>query len=446
MSRYRTWVNNATPAINANNLNVIEDRLPYISVTDSSLTGGGAVGDGSTDDTAAIQAAINAVGNNPNGGTVFFPAASAFYSISGTLLIPDNVTLRGVGYRPQAGEVDGQYTVGKGSRIRTTVDAPIFKNLNADPNSGLNARIEILDLSLEGNAITTNAAIHFHRVWRARIEGCWVQTNPTPGTQVAAIRLHDSEQVDVFCSVVQGGSIYVLDGRVINIVRCEIAGPQGYGIEFIGGFGGFGCNVAFCHVYSDSAPGTTRDGIVLHRGTQEVTVMGCQLEMMARNGILLDRGAHRNRIIGNYCKKNANGNTGQYDGIQIDCSDATEGDTRSNIVIGNTCYDPQSPKKQRYGISVLSTVVGACHDNLVAHNMLTDNLTGALFVGSDAVFDANEIYDNYGVADTWPQSYHGAADPTAGGGVPAAVGSLYMRKAVGVYKKTGSGATAWTLL
>jgi len=97
-TRYRTWVNNTTPAINANNLNAIEDRLPYISVKDKNLSGGGAVGDGTTDDTTSIQAAINAAqALNPQ-GTVYFPAGN--YKITSALSIPIGsygLTLQGEG-------------------------------------------------------------------------------------------------------------------------------------------------------------------------------------------------------------------------------------------------------------------------------------------------------------------------------------------------------------
>lgn len=48
----------------------------------------GAVGDGVTDDTAAIQAAVNAVQDFPQSGTtIFFPECSAFYRITSTVNI-----------------------------------------------------------------------------------------------------------------------------------------------------------------------------------------------------------------------------------------------------------------------------------------------------------------------------------------------------------------------
>lgn len=54
----------------------------------------GATGNGSTDDTAAIQAALTAAGN-ANGGIVYLPVGT--YNVSATLTIPTNVTLEGVG-------------------------------------------------------------------------------------------------------------------------------------------------------------------------------------------------------------------------------------------------------------------------------------------------------------------------------------------------------------
>jgi hypothetical protein len=59
----------------------------------------GARGDGSTDDTARIQAAINYANAN-NVPNVFFPglAAAGFYRITNTLTVPTRVRLFGVGY------------------------------------------------------------------------------------------------------------------------------------------------------------------------------------------------------------------------------------------------------------------------------------------------------------------------------------------------------------
>jgi hypothetical protein len=57
----------------------------------------GARGDGLTDDTAVIQAAINVAAANANGGTIYFPSGT--YKITSTLTVPDysKVMLKGDG-------------------------------------------------------------------------------------------------------------------------------------------------------------------------------------------------------------------------------------------------------------------------------------------------------------------------------------------------------------
>lgn len=57
------------------------------------VTSFGAVGNGYTDDRIAIQNAINSVAGT--GGTIYFPAG--FFNVSGTLSVPSNVRLQGMG-------------------------------------------------------------------------------------------------------------------------------------------------------------------------------------------------------------------------------------------------------------------------------------------------------------------------------------------------------------
>src|SRR5579872_3918414 len=62
----------------------------------------GVVGDGKTDDTAAIQAALDAMGKT--GGTVFLPSAA--YLIAGSLTVPTGVTIQGSWDVPHHGAWD----------------------------------------------------------------------------------------------------------------------------------------------------------------------------------------------------------------------------------------------------------------------------------------------------------------------------------------------------
>ena len=60
----------------------------------------GATGDGTTDDAAAIQLAIDAA-NTAGGGTVYFPATSDYYLLTSYLTLKSNVSLCGHGSRPE---------------------------------------------------------------------------------------------------------------------------------------------------------------------------------------------------------------------------------------------------------------------------------------------------------------------------------------------------------
>jgi hypothetical protein len=67
----------------------VQDKLAqYVSVKDF-----GAVGDGTTDDTAAIQAAVDAAEN----AELYFPAGD--YKITSSIAIPGRITIRGAGVR-----------------------------------------------------------------------------------------------------------------------------------------------------------------------------------------------------------------------------------------------------------------------------------------------------------------------------------------------------------
>jgi hypothetical protein len=89
--------------------------LTFARQNDFNVRDFGATGNGATDDTAAIQTAINAAGQ-VSGAIVFFPQGT--YLISATLIIRSNLSLRGVnsGYSdaPATGSMIAKTTVGDG--------------------------------------------------------------------------------------------------------------------------------------------------------------------------------------------------------------------------------------------------------------------------------------------------------------------------------------------
>lgn len=122
-----------------------------------SVTDFGATGDGATDDTAAVQAAIDA-------GNAFFPAGT--YLISSTLTVPSSRLLSGDG---------------RGSIVKLASASNTNMVQNSNYSAGTNADITILNLAFDGNVAnqTNNGSydkmgIAFKGVTNARIEGCHV--------------------------------------------------------------------------------------------------------------------------------------------------------------------------------------------------------------------------------------------------------------------------------
>lgn len=130
-----TWVDNSSPYITAANLNKIETALVahdmVVNVKDPAY---GATGNGSTDDTTAIQNALNA------GGITFFPAGTY---LTAQLTIPHAAVLRGV----NSGTYNNTFTASQVSIIKlknstnaTHINIPITSN-----------RVLISDLQFDGN-------------------------------------------------------------------------------------------------------------------------------------------------------------------------------------------------------------------------------------------------------------------------------------------------------
>ena len=142
--------------VNTANRTIAQKFAETISVKDY-----GAVGDGTTDDTNAIQAAYNAVAtatvsNAPLGGaTVIFPAGT--YKITSAIsIVNDNVHTIGQGAAIVPTHTGNVYEVGPASETRQFV---VFDSIAVKPNSSTN------------DIIRFNSATHECKVINCRFEG-----------------------------------------------------------------------------------------------------------------------------------------------------------------------------------------------------------------------------------------------------------------------------------
>ena len=194
----------------------------------------GAVGDGVTDDTAAIQAAITAA-QNAGGGTVLLPAST--YIISSTLNVTaDNVVFLGMG---QASIIQTKSTFG-------AVPMIWYQGPGGTGNFRLGAAV--MGLRLVNTAGSTSAigiqldSTYFARIWRVDINGVYannIYLNGISGAFGAYTSIRDCNIGAHPGGATSGGigiltnnhEFNVIDSCVINWFN--IAG--GYGIKLQNG-------------------------------------------------------------------------------------------------------------------------------------------------------------------------------------------------------------------
>ena len=180
-------INNLADAVNK-----IERNVPTIfNAKDSRF---GAKGDGATDDSAAIQAAINAL--PASGGIVYLPAGD--YVLTSGLTLPTNSTLRGDGWNSTALKPSSDFTVltiaGSSTSVRTKYVT--VKELRIDGSSRggsylVNPAVKVKWSSeIRFQRVFFNwllcEALRMVEVWDSRVSDCWfADCGGNTGTQPA---------------------------------------------------------------------------------------------------------------------------------------------------------------------------------------------------------------------------------------------------------------------
>lgn len=324
----------------------------------------GAKGDGTTDDTAAIQSAIDACGLTP-GGIVFFPAGR--YVITSSLSVPSFVRLQGVGVPWRSSEITGgDPTIGRGSAILIGGAANFHMIVNEDPTNG-NTSIVIEGLELDQRTASGDVdIIRFRKVWRSQVRDCYFRGDATTNRRGLHMR-EGSEQMRCERNFLEGCGIYTENSNAMFLYKNDI-GAAKYGISH---GGGFGSHIEANHIYNSS------ENQMLFTNSNGLTIVHNHMEDGDKHGIAASSGLKNSAIHGNVIKKNGKSAAGVYSGIILD-SDVPATPSEYNSIRGNHVYDDHGTPTQGYGISLVSFSGSQTNNNIVEGNVLWGNTVAQL--------------------------------------------------------------------
>jgi hypothetical protein len=195
-----SWPSTSTPITQAN-LDKLDQALFDLKATHLNVKDYGALGDAATDDSTAIQAAMDAA-NTAGGGIVFFPPGT--YIINATVTIYSKVHIRGVGI---------EATILK---LKNTTNVDILKGQNFATLTGTNGtggiyNWSVSDLTIDGNKANNATAGYGLRAYgygfilsNLRVRNCrndgiyseWSTSADSPGqdgmdAQIENVKVHD---------------------------------------------------------------------------------------------------------------------------------------------------------------------------------------------------------------------------------------------------------------
>jgi hypothetical protein len=331
----------------------------------------GAVGNGTTDDTAAIQAAFTTAAS-ASGSAVFFP--NGIYIVSSTITIPGNTAVIGCG-DSDSGTV---IRVKTGTALTTPVlaSADWYNNATTCGNP-----IEIRDIKIDGNSATSGSGAHgivamnyysiFERISIQTVtgDGFLFSAFNQAGTHITNTCVEAKIHRLQVRSPGQNGIHIKDDGSVLNsctdgfLQDCIVqsAGTAAIAVDMAPGwlisgnhiYGSGTAGISASKCYATRVIGNYVDGF----GSGSSTFIA-GIDMTLIDG----RGSH---CIGNHVGFENGAATGPYRGIRVTGSGSN---TTICTIVGNTVNGGNQSSSQGYNISTNGSQIGHTWQIYFANN------------------------------------------------------------------------------
>jgi hypothetical protein len=329
-----------------------------------------ATGNGTSDDTAAIQNALNAAGT---GGVVYLPAGT--YRTSAPLVIPPGVTLRG-SHGDHFDNLSGWTQVS--ARIKalsTFTGAAVILILDA-PLGGYAAKSceqRLYDLTLDGTALPAGNAVDgvqaqgtirglvFENLSIKKFGGHAVFFTYNFSAPAGLPQAPYSSRLRRVISSDCGGNAFSLNNTTDStLIDVEAIGSAGYGF-YLSGCGNttlIGCRSEW-----------NLKGFHLVPGNAQLSLIGCSTDRNAQGGILVTGGSAGATVVITNARLNRDGRNGgtgggNYAGLMVDtCPGIVEASDVS--VLTGIDDDSSGTRSPQYGVSVTGSTYVAVHSGVL---------------------------------------------------------------------------------